>query len=145
MSRCDPRGRQLCWGAVFYDSVGGCCSMRHVECVCAGRCRAALQRGCCIAAVTSGKWCSPARNRYQSGFPGGSAFSGAFTSAKFAPPTWAMQGLNVSFQQSRADLWWKLVPVSQNPVDVPKLNRDSALTVRESHDNNKKLLSKHHF
>lgn len=41
------------WASVW-DAVGGCC-MRHIKCVCAGRCRAEglLQSGNCCIAVTS--------------------------------------------------------------------------------------------
>lgn len=40
-----------------WDAEGGwCCCMRHIECVCAGRCRTQrlVQSGCCIAVVTAG-------------------------------------------------------------------------------------------
>lgn len=44
-------------GVCVWDAEGGwCCCMRHIECVCAGRCRTQrlVQSGCCIAVVTAG-------------------------------------------------------------------------------------------
>lgn len=52
--------RCLLWawlGGCVWDAEGGwCCCMRHIECVCAGRCRTQrlVQSGCCIAVVTAG-------------------------------------------------------------------------------------------